>query len=183
MPFAHAEILPVKTYTAADVLPCDSVGKVRQDARGFFWFCTSEGLVRLSDLSQRMRRFASDTLSAQDITLHFHAPQQELHLDAEVRRQVFLIFKECINNIARHANATAVEVEFTMPDHHLSLRIKDNGRGLGHTVQQPGQNGGNGLLSMRRRAAELGGSLAVSSANGNGTQVQLEAPLHPRQQK
>lgn len=43
---ARAEILPVKTYTAADGLPRDLVHKVRQDARGFLWFCTSEGLVR-----------------------------------------------------------------------------------------------------------------------------------------
>ncbi|MBL8189778.1 MAG: hypothetical protein JNK38_17325, partial [Acidobacteria bacterium] len=43
---AQAEILPVKTYTAADGLPRDAVYKVRQDARGFLWFCTSEGLVR-----------------------------------------------------------------------------------------------------------------------------------------
>ena len=136
---------------------------------------------QLSDLSQRMRRFASDTLTAKDIALRFHAPPQEVSLDAEVRRQVFLIFKEAINNIARHADATAVEVEFTMPDHHLSLRIKDNGHGFVKATTQPGQNGGNGLASMRRRAAELGGTLDVVS--DHGTLVSLSAPLHPRRKK
>lgn len=135
---------------------------------------------QLSDLSQRMRLFASDTLTARDIRLRFQAPQQDLSLDAEVRRQVFLIFKECVNNIVRHADATEVEIDFALTDHHLSLRVWDNGRGFAKTAPQPGQNGGNGLLSMRRRAAELGGRLEVISGNGDGTTIKLEAPLRPR---
>ena len=134
------------------------------DAMGDLVWAINPQRDQLSDLSQRMRRFASDTLTAKDIALQFHAPPQEVHLDAEVRRQVFLIFKEAINNIARHAEATAVEVEFTMPDHHLSLRIKDNGRGFVKAPPQPGQNGGNGLLSMQRRAADLGGTLSTAEA-------------------
>ena len=87
----------------------------------------------MSDLSQRMRRFASDTLSAQDITLHFHAPQQELHLDAEVRRQVFLIFKECINNIAprqRHRCRSRVHdarSSFVVTDQRQQARFGTHG--------------------------------------------------------
>lgn len=131
----------------------------------------------LSDLTQRMRRFASDTLTARDIGLRFRAPEQNLSLDADVRRQVFLIFKECVNNIARHANATEVEIDFGLTDHHLSLRVWDNGHGFAETAPQPGQNGGNGLLSMKRRAQELGGKLEVISGNGEGTTVRLEAPL------
>lgn len=135
---------------------------------------------QLSDLTQRMRRFASDTLTARDIELRFHAPEQDLSLDAEVRRQVFLIFKETINNIVRHANATEVEVDFALTDHHLSLRVWDNGRGFAETQPEPGRNGGNGLSSMKRRAAELGGRLEVISGNGDGAIIKLEAPLRSR---
>lgn len=135
---------------------------------------------QLSDLTQRMRRFASDTLTARDIELRFHAPEQDLSLDAEVRRQVFLIFKEAINNIVRHANATEVEVDFTLTDHRLSLRVWDNGRGFAETQPEPGRNGGNGLSSMKRRAAELGGRLEVISGSGDGAIIKLEAPLRSR---
>ena len=135
---------------------------------------------QLSDLSQRMRLFASDTLTARDISLRFHAPEQDLSLDAEVRRQVFLLFKEAINNIVRHADCTEVEIDFVLTDHHLSLRVWDNGHGFVETNPQPGQNGGNGLLSMRRRAMGLGGKLEIISGNGDGTTVKLEAPLSPR---
>ncbi len=134
----------------------------------------------LSDLSQRMRRFASDTLTARDIRLRFRAPEQDLGLDAEVRRQVFLIFKECVNNIVRHADCTDVEVDFALTDHHLSLRVWDNGHGFAETQPEPGRNGGNGLPSMKRRAQELGGRLEVISGNGDGTTIQLEAPLGGR---
>jgi len=137
---------------------------------------------QLSDLTQRMRLFASDTLTARDISLRFHAPEQDLSLDAEVRRQVFLLFKEAINNIVRHAHCTEVEIDFALTDHHLSLRVWDNGHGFVETTPQPGQNGGNGLQSMRRRAAELGGRLEVISGNGAGTTIKLEAPLRPRKE-
>ncbi|MBS1808870.1 MAG: hypothetical protein JST84_11805 [Acidobacteria bacterium] len=138
---------------------------------------------QLSDLSQRMRRFASDTLTAKDIVLRFHAPDAEVSLDADVRRQVFLIFKEAINNIVRHADATDVEVLFMLHDQHLSLRLKDNGCGFVETNPHPRQNGGNGLESMQRRAKELGGTLMIISDNGNGTLVQLDVPLRPRRKK
>ncbi|HMY75672.1 MAG TPA: two-component regulator propeller domain-containing protein, partial [Blastocatellia bacterium] len=73
---ARAEILPVKTYTAADGLPRDAVWKVRQDARGFLWFCTSEGLVRFDGYSFKLYgkeeglplRGAVDFLQARDGT-------------------------------------------------------------------------------------------------------------------
>ncbi len=51
---SRAEILPVKTYTAADGLPRDSVYKIRQDARGFLWFCTADGLVRFDGYSFKL---------------------------------------------------------------------------------------------------------------------------------
>lgn len=43
---AQAERLPVKTYTMADGLPSDHISRIVQDARGFLWFCTTEGLSR-----------------------------------------------------------------------------------------------------------------------------------------
>src|SRR5262249_38491712 len=59
----------------------------------------------LRDLTQRMRRFCSDTLTAHQIRFNFVAPSTEpdLKLGADLRREVFLIFKESVNNLARHA--------------------------------------------------------------------------------
>jgi signal transduction histidine kinase len=142
----------------------------------------------LPDLSQRMRRFASDVLSAKEIDFEFVAPpyDENLSLGANVRREVFLIFKESINNIVKHSHATMVEISFEVAGRNLCLRVSDNGDGF--EVPPPGvvsganlfadKPGGNGLLSIRRRALELGGELSISSGPGQGTVSTLTLPVH-----
>lgn len=118
----------------------------------------------LSDLTYRMRRFASDTLGACNIELSFHSPEDGPlpRIDPEVRSEVYLVLKESVNNAARHSGATRVEVDFVLRDSHLELRVRDNGRGFGG--QSPDL--GNGLSNMRARATRVGGSLEILSAKG-----------------
>lgn len=133
---------------------------------------------RLADLSHRMRRFASDVLTARDIALTFHAPdeQHDIRLDTDVRREVFLVFKEAINNIARHAGCTEAAIDFRIDGHWLELNVYDNGRGF-----DPRATGdGNGISSMRQRAGRVGGALTIISVAGKGTTVKLKAPVRRR---
>lgn len=140
----------------------------------------------LSDLTQRMRRFASDVLSAKGIDLEFAAPPfgDDLALGANVRREVFLIFKESINNIVKHAKAASVVVHFTVMGPKLQLTIADDGCGFvgppaGTEVQanlDSGNPGGTGLHSIQRRAKELGGELDIASQPGHGTTLTLNVP-------
>lgn len=129
----------------------------------------------LSDLAQRMRRFASDVFSARDIDFTFRAPRpdHDVAVGADMRRDVFLIFKESVNNVVRHAQCSRVDISFEVAGGRLMLTIADNGGGL--NGERSGE--GNGLFSMRRRAANLGGSFEVISNNGPGTMVKVEAPL------
>jgi signal transduction histidine kinase len=128
----------------------------------------------LSDLKQRMRRFAADVLSLRNVEMHWpasgsgHDPQ----LNSELRRQVYLIFKESINNIARHSHATKAHIDLEVVKGQLALEVSDNGCGI---ESQNGHNG-NGLESMKLRAAQLGGELEVRSAKGHGTTVILRVP-------
>jgi signal transduction histidine kinase len=129
----------------------------------------------LHDLTQRMRRFASDTLSARNIEFRFRAPgeEQDIRLGADVRRQVFLIFKESLNNMARHSQCTEADIDFHIEKDLMTLRLSDNGKGF-----DPSQaSDGHGLMSMRERAKELGGRLEMTSPNGRGTTITLTAPL------
>jgi signal transduction histidine kinase len=135
----------------------------------------------LSDLTQRMRRFAEDIFAARNIELRFSEPEsgRDLKVGADVRREVFLIFKESINNMVRHSRCTAVGVEMEINRGWLVLQMADNGQGI--DAARAGQ--GNGLASMRQRAAKLGGVLEVSSevsSNGRGTSVTLRVPLGMR---
>ena len=129
----------------------------------------------VGDLVRKMREHADELLSVRDVRLVFSVvgiPQDE-RIDLDVRRDVFLIFKEAISNAARHSGCTAVDVTFGTENGSLVLRITDNGRGF----RDAADTDGNGLINMRRRAARIGGDLAVQARPGTGTTIQLVMPL------
>ena len=139
---------------------------------------------RLSELSHRMRRFASDMFTARNIKFQFRAAHSDddLQLGANVRREVFLIFKESVNNVVKHSNCTEATAQFSIEDGRLTLQIKDNGQGFKPAALNEPANGvpirgGNGLPSMRQRATELGGEFKVTTAEGQGTTVWLSVPI------
>ncbi|HEY8559782.1 MAG TPA: two-component regulator propeller domain-containing protein [Pyrinomonadaceae bacterium] len=137
----------------------------------------------LRELVLRMRRFASDVLAARDIEFELETPEEMNHvsLGANIRREVFSIFKETVNNIVRHSGATEVFINFAADDNYLRLEIKDNGRGfdVAEILSEDfaPDKGGNGLVNMRRRAAELGGVCGVASRPGE-TVINLVIPMH-----
>jgi signal transduction histidine kinase/streptogramin lyase len=140
----------------------------------------------LSDLVHRMRRFASDVFTARGLRFTFDAPDaaRDISLGASVRREVFLIFKESVNNVLKHASAASVRVNFRLEHGRLELSVSDDGRGfepvdsvtLSGEYEPTDGTGGNGLYSMRRRATEMGGSYEVRSKPGEGTTVTLSLP-------
>jgi ligand-binding sensor domain-containing protein/signal transduction histidine kinase len=130
---------------------------------------------QLADLIQRMRRFASDVLTARNIDFEFNAPdaQRKLNLSADVRRQAFLVFKETLNNAVRHSACSRVVIDFRVNRHSCKLSIRDDGRGF----DPDRESDGHGLVNMRQRARQLGGSLTVISQPNEGTSVVFEAPI------
>jgi len=142
----------------------------------------------LQDLTQRMRYFASESFTAADIDLKFSAPdlEQDAPLGANIRREIFLIFKESVNNIVKHSAATETEINFILEKDVLILSLKDNGRGfdfaaVGGDFDWKKGRGGNGLLSVQRRATELGGEYSIDSKIGQGTIVTLCVPFGENQ--
>jgi len=129
----------------------------------------------LRDLQQRMRRFASDLFAARNIDFVFRAPaaDQDLKLGADMRREIYLVFKEAVNNIMRHADCTQAEIDFSRDRDWLALRVSDNGKGFPATASGAGQ----GLLNMQARARTLGGEVRIASAAGEGTTIALRVPL------
>ena len=138
---------------------------------------------RVSDLTQRMRRFASDVLSARGIEFTFDAPHDaaDQRLGAEYRRHVFLIFKESVTNIARHSGATHASITLRLDRATLRLTIADNGCGRDpSTDAERGSTHGHGLSGMRARAAGLGGTLRIDDVAPQGFTVALTVPLRRR---
>jgi len=114
---------------------------------------------RLVDLASRMREFAEDLLVPRNIAFRLQAlaPGEDLKLGPDVRRQVFLIFKECIHNIARHSGCSESVAELHIQKEELILRVSDNGLGVRAGNGGSRRNGGHGLASMKRRAESLKG--------------------------
>lgn len=132
---------------------------------------------RLSNLVYRMRRFATDLLGGQGIALQFRSSvaDHDLRIGANVRRQIYLIFKEGIHNIARHSGARRVEVELDRDGDYLVLRIADDGKGFDPAAQSEGH----GLTSIRKRAATLGAQVEWQSAVDRGTVLRMRVRLEP----
>jgi signal transduction histidine kinase len=130
---------------------------------------------RLVDLIQRMRRVAEETLTTRNIAFHFRTPEKdaEMRLGAETRREVFMVFKEGVNNIVRHSQSTRADLSMTVAGSLLVLQLIDNGLGFDPSSVEEG----NGLASMRRRADKLRGKFETASQPGEGTTITLTVPL------
>ena len=129
----------------------------------------------LRDLTRRMREFAGEIFANRDIEFELRAPAAEtyLKLGADVRRTVFLIFKEAVNNIVRHSGCDRVDVELRVDGSLLVLTVSDDGKGFEITRE----SAGNGLASMRSRAASIGGQVDIDSRKPSGTRVSLRLPI------
>ena len=138
-------------------------------------WAVNPGKDQIGDLVQRMRRFASDVLTARNITFRFEstvtAPDRKLTPD--MKRHFFLIFKETLNNMIRHSQCTTAEITLGNEANFLVMKISDNGKGF----DLPETTHGHGLRNMRKRAAEMNGKLQIQSVPGKGTTLILKVPL------
>ena len=125
----------------------------------------------LGDLVRRMRAHVEEVFAVRNLEVVFNAPAAglALKLDSTVRRDVYLIFKEAVNNAARHSGCSRIAVDFRADRTQLSLAVADDGAGFDVASDSEGE----GLLSMRQRAKRLGTTLEVDSSAGHGTTIRL----------
>ena len=102
--------------------------------------------------------------------------ETDRHLGADLRREVFLVFKESLNNAVRHSHCSEVAIKLRLEGSRLVLTVADDGEGF----DPAGQRDGQGLRSMRRRAESLGGTLELASRTGGATNVVLTVPYRSR---
>jgi two-component sensor histidine kinase len=154
-----------------------NVSRQLVDSMSDIVWATDPGRDRVGDLAQRMRQFAGEVLGGSEIEfqLMLDSIEEERKLSINVRRQVYLVFKECVNNMVHHSGSTEARVSLNGNASSLVLEISDNGRGF--NVSQSCI--GNGLASMRERTASLSGNIEWTSGVG-GTTVRMRVPLHPK---
>lgn len=125
------------------------------------------GLV--SALTELTRRFAEHTGVA--VERRFAADLPQLSSDAELA--VYRVAQESLTNVARHAQASRVELSLEAGPGSVVLAVVDDGRGFDESTAE---NGSGGLRGMRERAILVGGALAVKRGRGGGVEVRLEVP-------
>lgn len=129
----------------------------------------------LNDVADRIREYAVKTLELQEISFNLDISRNlpAFNLDVEARRNIYLIFKEAINNALKHANCTHMEIKLMVVDQEMTLTIRDNG--IGFDLQHIRR--GNGLNNMHKRAKDISGVLSLCAEEGKGTTVTFKLPL------
>ncbi|GAB4001743.1 hypothetical protein GCM10028807_58650 [Spirosoma daeguense] len=123
----------------------------------------------------RLQEYAQPLMESKEIRFSFQIdPSLETApISMEVRRSLYLIGKEAINNLVKYSQASEATVRFERRDNRLQVLIEDNGRGFEKTEVSTR----NGQTSMKERAEAMGGSLEVRSAPQQGTRLLLTTSL------
>lgn len=149
------------------------------DARQSIWALRAQDATEIA-LPVRLRRLTEaaqgDGLLSQFSTFGAFRPLPE-KTEAELLR----VAQEAIHNVKKHAGATQLAVQLDYGADTIALEVRDNGRGGAVDQAQNAMPGHFGLTGMKERAANIGGTLEVSSASGEGTVVRLCAPARREQ--
>jgi signal transduction histidine kinase len=113
------------------------------------------------------------------IRCHVNIPVQFSDPDKERSTALFRIFQELLTNVARHANATRVNVALSEGEAALALCVEDNGRGIKETEAQSPRS--LGFLGLRERVLAFGGTIDVKGDEGKGTRVCVSIPVTANQ--
>ncbi len=127
------------------------------------------------NLRERMERFAYDICSSAGIELELNIGNiKKDTLTMEQRKNLYLIFKEAVNNAVKYSATEKLRVELTQTGKELTLNVEDQGRGFDpDTVPK-----GNGLDNIKNRTKELNAVIHILSRPGEGTTVQLTMPVN-----
>ena len=148
----------------------DASRKIIDSMSDIVWTVTPEN-DSFTKIIFRMKSFAYNLFRAKKIEFTFHSDESlnEKKLSLEDRRNLYLIFKEAVNNLVKYSGATSVDIQLINENELIKLRIRDNGVGF-NTAED---NIGNGLKNMKRRSDEMSASFKIESSKGNGTQIEL----------
>jgi signal transduction histidine kinase len=121
----------------------------------------------------RIKSFCSPLLAAKEISCTWQVDEKykDILFTQLERRNILLVFKELINNLVKHSEATSCSCLIKVTDRKLHLEISDNGKGFDQSITSEG----NGLRTLKQRVVELGGELKVDSASG--THYYITIPL------
>jgi ligand-binding sensor domain-containing protein/two-component sensor histidine kinase len=130
----------------------------------------------LDNLANYIFQFAQEYFQNTGVRCRLDLPARlpDLPVPTEERHNLFMTFKEALNNVLKHAGATEVRIELAVRADKLVISIVDNGCGF---TPNGSHSSGNGLSNMKQRLRHIRGALTLESKPGAGTRVEMEAPL------
>jgi two-component system, NarL family, sensor histidine kinase UhpB len=128
-----------------------------------------------ASLKERIEKLVIQVQELADIKILVTiSPQlEEIPMPMKVRKNIFLICKEAMHNIVKHAKATSAGISIDITHGNIVLEIKDNGEGFDQSCQRKG----NGMQTMAQRAQDCGGTCTVTSSPGQGTSIGFAIPV------
>lgn len=130
----------------------------------------------LSSLVAYMKTTAEQLLEGSGLSYRIYFPDavDAINIHPEVKRNIYLVMKEALNNALKYSEANSVMVSFSVAAGNFQLTISDNGRGFD---AEETKNSGNGLRNMQHRMETIGCSMTITTAPGSGTSIHAEGPL------
>lgn len=131
---------------------------------------------KFQNLALRIREYAIPLFEMKDIGFSIVTPEEmnDLSLTMDVRRNVFLIAKEAVNNLVKYSECTQASIEFGFAHNTLNMTVKDNGKGFDMEKINTSRNG---LKNMKRRAEQIQGSLKIISEIARGTDISFSVKI------
>ena len=173
-----ARLMPVSTETARTHLDRarSLVRSSIAEARRYVWDLRSQSLEDRdlpTALAEMTRRLTAET----NVQTQFQVSGTFRPLPAQVENNLLRIGQETVNNAVRHAQARTITVNLDFDARNVRLSVRDDGRGFEQQSQSNGTNGHFGLISIRERAEEMGGSVRINSRAGEGSEVLVSVPI------
>lgn len=130
---------------------------------------------KFKKINDRILNYASPLLSSKGIEFDFYedAHLNDVSLNMQQRKNLYLVFKEAVNNAAKHADCTTVRVTVKRKNNDIWLSVTDNGKGFTDSAIVQG----NGLANLKYRAQEVKASLKIHSRQGKGTTIIFSMPI------
>ncbi|HEY4064894.1 MAG TPA: tetratricopeptide repeat protein [Puia sp.] len=173
--------LSLQEETAGHSQMLDNMHKIKNrsaaimDSMGDLVWTISPDNDTLEQMVLRMNEFTTEILEPLDIgyTFHKEGNLSVVKLDIKQRKDLYLLFKEAVNNAAKYSRCRHLSIELRQDRQYLRMKITDDGTGFNEQLVK----NGNGLRNMRARAANLGSGLSIDTAIGKGTTIGIEVPM------
>ena len=170
--YSKSENLPEIRNSSESVK--ETAKKMIENMRDLIWALNPDNNT-LPNLVARMREYTTDYLEGLPIEVKYQLQENipNVSINKDYHRELFMVVKESLNNISKHANASLITFTVEVEDNLFEITIQDNGKGFNeNTVKK-----GNGLRNMQNRIVNLGGTFDIVSEINKYTEIKVTVPL------